>query len=530
MILLIIVERWMVMERIYTKEEVKGMISSGSVNFNNINDVLLSLQQYPFEEVRDILIGLSQNDNVPSVIRGELKEVVATNDTIINNNADTINEVTSEHNNNIIEDRPIELITADPDYTVTSSNDNNVSTYQELPPSTDKKGNELSDNDLLLAGITAFAVAQGITILGIEAGNKGMPGISFQLDPISNAYIDNLLLNMHPDGERTDLKGIDVSLDRVESTGQESLTIAITDKTLTPEELKNKSYEMFEKVQEILKTTDKEKNYKREMPAKLQEIKNQYHNGEPEIGDTKIVYANRNGENSYFIQGDKEEADIIANNLGYEAGEYIGGGLTEVKNVPDGAKLAEAATNVNYTDSVKADPSKDMFNSNYDPIKGVPNAKLVDIDYNNRYVARGSDAREQIDNFFDHITTDSKMDVRFTPDGQDAYIRLDDDTEKTLVIPKSEFESKVIPEAAASFSNYNVMNENGTAEAFSFDNKPNENTNENSKSNNLQYTKTLGQHPAMHPSNEEAAKVSYAPLLAFIIISIVGFLLIYVLY
>ncbi len=499
---------------LYTLEDIKKMLSMGQVNGSNIKDVLTTLKDFPFEEIRDILIDIVHNEAVPTMIRDELNDIIVTNDQII------APEEKEKYQEDIpeLEPKQPELQNVTPD-TIEDEQVDAVSFPVDEDP--------LENQALLVGAISGFAVARGLTIVDSEIGNKGDPSISIQLDPKSNAYIDNLLLNMHQAGERNTIKGVDVNLSKVESTGQEMLTIALTDHSLSPEEKKKRSYEMFSQIEELLKNTDENRNYKKEMPAELQNIKNQFHNGEAEIGDNKIVYANVNGENKYYINANHDEASKIAESLGYEAGKNIGGGLTEITSeVVDGSKLEKAAVNVNDVDRLKIDPTKDIFNEYNASIDGIPDPSQIDINYNNRHVTAGQDGIEEINNFFENEEANS-MEARPTPDGNSVYVRLNGDSENTVIIPKKAFDNFVVPKAASSFDNFNVINENGANPAYTFSNNE-EKQETNAYSNNKQYAKTLGTYPTNQNNyNEESGKTSFAPIIAFILICIIGFLVIY---
>ncbi len=538
------------MIREYTKEEIIELIKNGKVGADNFNEIIKSLSEYEFNDVRDVLEMLSNLETVPLESRENLKTIIENNDVTM--------EETKEDSNVPKEEKPFEGFVKpeissimEQDHDEIESSSNYASNNDDL---IDIDESISLENDVILGALKSYAAYQGIKVVASNPGINNNPSISLELDEVSKPYIDNLLLQLYPENENN----LDVNLKRNGATKQEVLTISLADNELSQEELIKRGQVMFSKVQEILKNTDENKDYEAIMPKELQTLKDKFVNDDPNIPNEnfKVGYSHKNGEKSFYLITDsKEQAIELAELMGYEVKQDRGGNVYEL-NTDDrnmeGSKLDKVTESINEIDEVK------------DTDNGISD---VDINYNNKHY---SEEDGKIINFINDVKDPSNMAIvqvdipESTPNQRIVHLSSSDGVRETIVVNDGkDFDSTVLPKMTEAFGENSVVDTEGTKKVF-FDNGsasyealsndntylrlnnypspivnevdnnlkqygPKEESLNNEKSN--QYSKTLGTYPTKNTNyNEEAAKTSYAPIIVFILISIIGIILIAILY
>lgn len=536
------------MAKQYTLDEVEEIVYTGQVNRYNLADLVNSLKEYEFNNnIKNIFISLSNNENLPEEIRDNFKRAVESYDSIGNNaienelNEQVINETV--HSYEPEKEEPNKEIVRRP---------NRVYGYQG------NDEDEISlENDAILGGLMATAAAKGLTVLSNNPGLTGDPEISFELDNDSKPYIDNMLLEMYDNKD-----DVNVEMSRISSTGQEVLTLKIDDPTLSQKQLEEKSRQLFTNVNNIIKETDDKKDYEAKMPSELKALKDKFHNDDPKIPneDFKIGYSRNAGENTYYlIANSKEQAIELAELMGYDVKKDRGGNVFELDDKGqsmEGSKLDVASENVNEIDEVK------------DKENGISD---LDIDYNNRHYA--DENYQQIETFIANSKDPSKMDViqidvpDATPNQRIVSLASEDGIRQTIVFNDGkEFDNYTLPKISESYGSgstiatdnatkieygngkagYDALSSNNTYlrmnnfDSTVIDNvdnslsgyKTNENTesygsNTNTKSN--AYSKKLGTYPTSN-TNYDAAKTSFATLIVFILVLALGFAVIYLMF
>ena len=410
------------------------------------------------------------------------------------------------------------------------------------------------ENDEVLGALTAYATFQGLKVVGSNPGVTGVPQISFELDEVSKPYIDNLLLELYKD----DKDNLDVNLSRVDATKKELLTITLDDVNLSQEAIKQQGKAMFQRINDIMHKTKENVDYEEKMPLALRNLKDKFHNDDPNIPDEdfKIGYSRSNGENSYYIiANSKEQAIELAELMGYDIKEDRGGNVFEVdtNNLPmEGSKLDVASENVNELDEMK--------NTEH----GVSD---VDVDYNNRHYEDSN--YQAIEEFIDNSRDPSTMSViqidvpSATPNQRVVSLASEDGTRRTVIFNNgNDFDNYTLPKIANEYANgatissentQTVKFENGTCgyEALSSDNTylrlnnyDGDTINELNRSlesynakvvpisaakKENERQKTIGTYPT-RPTTAQAANTSFVALLAFVIILAIGFGVIYLLF
>lgn len=197
------------------------------------------------------------------------------------------------------------------------------------------------------------AEKNGMTVVESSVKKEDTPHITFDINPQSKPYIDNLLLRM------CDEKGIDLGLSKINASNKELFTIEIGDKDLTPEQKQEKINTILSKVNEVIETTDKNKDYEQLMPGKVKRMKQGFINDQPDINkeDYKVGYSNKGGVDSYYIiAGSKERAKEVAESLGYELDMTVTDGnkfrINASEKEIEGSKLEAAAEYTNVTNNM----------------------------------------------------------------------------------------------------------------------------------------------------------------------------------
>lgn len=473
----------------YTLEEIKEMIATGKVNMDNLSDVINSLKEHEFDsDIRDIFLGLANNENLNETVRNTLMEAVDSYTSNIDQNMTINNEPTVK-----IDDKPP------------------VQQYKPTPKvGYQGDSEEISlENDVVLGGLVSQASKKGLKILSSNPGVKGKPEISFELNYESKPYLDNLLLSLDENKE-----DIDVGLTRVASSGKEVLTLEVDNPNLSEAELREKGKNMFNNINNIISETDKNKDYEARMSSHLKALKDKFHNDDPHIPneDFKIGYSRKDGENTYYvIANSKEQAIEVAELMGYGIKKDRGGNVFEID--PEGkpiehSKLDDVSENVNEIDEVK------------DTDEGLTD---IDVNYNNRHFV--NDDYSVLEN----LTKSGQGEIRVsTPDATS--------NQRVVEVTNNYGESStVVFNDGAEFDNYAYKLEqtygegvqmdtaNGTTTEYSYGG---EEQNEYTKSNS--YVKTLGTYPTRN--NSQAANTSFMALVVFIVVLAIGFGVIYLLF
>lgn len=540
------------MAKQYTLDEVKNIVSSGNVTTSNLTDLISSLKDYDFNhEIRDIFVQLSMNPNLPETIRGNFKNFIDSYQEeleVVKEGIDTTDNSSQEGNPNEIkvEEAPHEFEFETPEISTLPTEETKEKQQETL-----QDASISLENDAILGGLMGYATFKGIKVVASNPGLTSSPSISFELDEKSKPYIDNLLLELYEEKEDTK-----VEMTRISSTGQEVLTIGMDNQELTPEQLQEKGRKMFTDIQTILEATDEKKDYESLMPDELKRLKDKFVNDDPNIPDKdfKVGYTYEAGTPSYFLVANSfEEALDLSQQMGYDVKENRGGNVfeldTEGKSM-EGTKLEKVTEDINSLDEVK---------NTEDGISDV------DIDYNNRHYE--SEDYKKIEDFIIDGKDPSTMSVvqidvpDATPNQRVVNLASDDGTRQTIIFNDGkEFDNYTLPKIAEAYGNGSSINrenatkieyENGRAgydalssdntylrmnnfDSSTIDNVDNKlssyikkEDNAITKENTNAYVKTLGTYPTNDSSNEQAAKTSFATLLVFILVMLLGFIVIY---
>jgi len=477
----------------YTLEEVKEIVASGKVDMHNLSDLINSLKDYDFNnDIKNIFITLSNNENLPESIRNGFKSVVdsysVTNDPVIQSVAQEEAKV----------DRPpIQQYRPTPRVGYQGERDDEISL----------------ENDAVLGGLVSQASKKGLKVLSSNPGVKGKPEISFELNYESKPYIDNLLLSLDENKE-----DIDVDLTRVASSGKEVLTLEVDNPNLSETELREKGKNMFNSINNIISETDKNKDYESKMPSHLKALKDKFHNDDPHIPneDFTIGYSRQNGENTYYvIANSKEQAIEVAELMGYGIKKDRGGNVFEID--PEGkpienSKLDDISENVNQIDEIK------------DTEEGLTD---VDVNYNNKHFV------ENDYSVLESITKNGQGEIKISTPDATANQRVVEVTnnlgESTTVVFD---DGKAFDNYAARYEqNYysggeQIHTDTGTTTEYNYGGE--EQTNSNEYTYSKPYVKTLGTYPSRN--NSQAANTSFMALVVFILVLAIGFGVIYLLF
>lgn len=564
------------MEREYTKEEIKELVYSNSINASNFNEVLNSLLKYDFDmEIREIFEKLANNPELPNSIRQNLEKAVEAYDKIIDSKEETIEKDTNnsegdntsnpEQQSEKVETENVEELIVQPQgENIEEANINeplfepieiNENFYDEAVASHSNDDTSSLGNDIVLAGVTAYAVSKGINVISQNPGIFQYPELSLELDENSKPYIDNLLLTLYNDKE-----DVNVSLTRIEASGKEVLTLKVDNPELSQAQLQEKGMQLFSAVEKILKETKEEKDYEAEMPSELKALKDKFHNDDPKIPDAdfKVGFSNSDGKSSYYlIANNQYEAKELAELMGYEIKQDRGGSVFEIdtdNKKMEGTKLDKVTEEINEIDEVK------------DPSVGISD---VDINYNNKHFDNGEENYERITSFIKDNRDPSTMsivqvDVPENNSNQRVVsLASSDGTRETVVFNNGEDFDNALPEIAnvygngenTSIASENIVKVNYgegkySYEALSSDNTylrlnnldehtidevnntisnyvvTEEKTDSNTKDNNR--VKTIGTYPTSN--YKEAANTSFLTLLVFTLILILGVMIVYVIY
>ena len=523
------------MTRKYTIEDIKIMLKQGMISMSNLRDVVNSLKDLEYNnEIRNILVALSNNPNLPEQIRENFKEVIKGHSDVVENKPQEVQLTEVDPVSQEIKPTVVRR----PQVGVASNGDNGISL----------------ENDALLGTVVAFAASRGLKVLSSNPGLVNNGEISFELNYESKAYIDNLLLSMY--GQIDD---VNVGMKRIASSGKEVLTLSVDNPELSESEVRQRSNEMFTRVNEILRQTDKNKDYEEKMNPQLKALKDKFHNDDPNIPDAdfEIGYSRSNGANTYYLITDsKEQAIEVAELMGYEVKKDRGGNVFELEDNGnmENSKLGVASINVNEIDEVK-----DVD----DGLADIP------VDYNDRHY--GDNEYAQIEEFISNNQDPSTMAViqidvpDAAPNQRVVTLASEDGTRQTIVFDNgSEFDAHTLPRIANAYgegttidssnatmteygngrAGYDVVSSSNThlrmnnfdsATVSSVDDslstyKKTSTTEENTYTQNNVYSKKLGTYPTSATANNQAANTNFFALVVFILILAIGFGVIYLLF
>lgn len=488
----------------YTLEEIKEMIKLGRINSSNIKDVLIALKNLGYSpEIRNVLTELSNNPSVPEDIRNDVKEII---NEVPKETIDPVEEIVKpieEVVEPVEEEKKEEIV---PEVQQPVSNPVDIAS---------KAGNTISlDNDFMLGTVASYAASRGVKVLSSNPGIVENGEISFELNYESKPYIDNLLLSLY--GEMDDVK---VGMKKIASSGKEVLTLSVDNPELSQSEIRQRSNEMFAKVNEILQNTDKNKDYEEKMDPKLRALKDKFHNDDPNIPneDFEIGYSRKAGENTYYIIADsKQEAIEAAELMGYEIKEDRGGNVFEIKDENinmEGSKLDVASINVNEIDEVK------------DVDDGLTD---IDIDFNNKKFV--TDDYMALEN----MTKNGSGEIRIstpTATSNQRVVEISNNNGESSTIVFNDGEA--FDNYATKFDNSKTITDNNVYYSQETELESNQMNTVNGETTEYQYSnksyvKSLGTHPSMN--NSQAANTNFWALIIFILVLIIGCGIIYLVF
>lgn len=539
------------MSKQYTLDEIKDIVSNGIVTTTNLTDIISSLKDYDYNsEIRKIFINLSNNKGLPETVRVNFRNFVDSYDELYKPKEEQVvvmkepikeeAKVTEE----VVFEQPV----------ITTINNEPV---VEEPK---KKEDAISlENDAVMGGLIAYAATKGLKVISNNPGINGTPEISLELTYESKPYIDNLLLSLYDNKE-----DMNVEMKRIPTSGKEVLSLSVDNPNLTSQELQEQGKKMFTSITEVIKDTDKEKDYEKQMPPELKSLKDKFVNDDPNIPnkDFKVGFNYTNGiKNFYLVADSKEEAIEISELMGYDVKKDRGGNVFEIdtgdKNMTN-TKLDKVTEDINSIDEVK------------DTEVGISD---VDINYNNKHYNNENEAT--VIDFIEESKDPDNMSVvqidvpTSSPNQRVVNLASEDGTRKTVVFNNGkDFDDYTLPKVAESFAKDSGVNRENTNKVnegnnkSSYDALSNDNTylrmnnfddstvdkvddylqnymvdekeNENDNSMGKAPQKTLGPGPYGEPrptnNNKESAKVSASAIILFTAIVIVGILLVAVVY
>ena len=413
------------------------------------------------------------------------------------------------------------------------------------------------ENELKMEEVKKLALVKGINVISSKVNPHQPVGISMELTPESKPYLDNLLLQLYGDNKNH----LKINLVKDSENGKEMLVMEVNDKDLSFTEAQKYGQEMLTSITEIIETTDKNKDYEALMPPELRDLRDKFHADEPDViknSDVEIVTSKEDGQTLYHIAADsREEAKVVAEELGVTIKEDHGGGVFEIddRNIPDmeNTKIGVASKDVNYTDEVKE-------------VKENEGLSDLNINYNNEYFYSETkeSASAEIMDFLRESNEDERTMSRITVEnyGDQRVVRMSDTNgfNDTVVINEGEgFDRFVLPAIASAFAKDNEVSgsktyeESGAVGYFGENSKTTQlviggydeqtidnveqqieqskvQENEINNYNSKAYGKVLGAYPTKGTNSREAANTSFASLLVFIIVVILGLAVVYVVF
>lgn len=541
----------------YDLEQIKTMIKEEKVDSSNFKNIIKSLANHSFDDegVLFILNGLSHNQNIPENYRNLLKDVlnselVMNKEEKVDNNF-TFNEIQENDDVVIVEqnqenkEKSMEDVLEDTDNLSYTIDNSSMPVFAISDYNNEAKMNE----------IHKLAASKGIKIVDSKVGEHEPVSIALELTPESKPYLDNLLLNLYSD----DKNHSNIELKKDNETGKEMLVMSVDGKSLSGDEIKKYGDNLLYQVNNIINNTDKDKDYEALMSPKLRSIKDKFHGDEKNImkdNDVEFVYSNDEGVNSYHIVADsKEEAKEVADLLDVSIKEDHGGGIFEIDDSKiadiEGTKIAKESKGVNYSNRVKE-------------INDEQGISDLDINYNNKHYLgfNNDDSTNKIFDFIEESKDDyriiSQIEIKNVGSQRIIEMRNANGYNDTVVIHDGKnFDDDVLPKIADSFSKdsevsgcktyeengsvgYFAESDNNTRLIVSDSNEEtiskldetitkNKEQDEMNKSNtNVKtYERKLGAYTS---NNSQSANTSFASLLAFCLVMILGLSIIYIIF
>lgn len=412
----------------YTLDEIIEMITLRKVNMSNLREIVDSLSVYPLDDVRieQIYFKLSMCQELDEKVRDWFRQALSKihfADQIFEVERQVKPEVVIEENKEIIQEaeQQEEIIY------------NNIDTDY---------------SDYLVSSIIAFAAAKGLKVI-YDKTNKQL---SLELNNATKTYTDNVLQKLYNSNSK-----IDVSLDRINQTAEELLTVSLNEKNLTPEQIEQAFSGVLEEVNNTLKDTDSEMDYEERMNPELKEMKDKFVNDDPNIPneDFKIGYSNEDsGKSFYIIANSKKQALEMSELMGYEIKEDRGGNVFELdtdSRMMEGTKLEKASENVNDLDEMKDPGLSEIDNSVATGLNDVY------VDYNVSHYGDQEDYLRVVRFIEDNRTKDSTAIVRIDStqtENQRIITCYDEDglKEQLIISNGDNFDEFILPEIINKFA------------------------------------------------------------------------------
>lgn len=165
------------------------------------------------------------------------------------------------------------------------------------------------------AYLSSKFLAFGLVIKSLSFNNSE-PHITFENNPEARNVIDNLMLNLYQNAK--DMPNLGFDLTKLFTTGEEFFTVSLA----SGQQLNNNSIiNMFQNIEKIVDSTEKEKNYEELLPSNLQNMKALYSGHMPDVPNEnfRIGYVNVNGEdNFYVVSSSKEKSIRLTEEMGFK--------------------------------------------------------------------------------------------------------------------------------------------------------------------------------------------------------------------
>lgn len=165
------------------------------------------------------------------------------------------------------------------------------------------------------AYLSSKFILYGLTIKELSFNNSE-PHITFENNPEARNVIDNLMLNLYQNAK--DMPNLGFDLTKLFTTGEEFFTVSLASgQTLNNNSIMN----MFQNIEKIVDSTEKEKTYEELLPSNLQNMKALYSGHMPDVPNEnfRIGYVNVNGEdNFYVVSSSKEKSIRLTEEMGFK--------------------------------------------------------------------------------------------------------------------------------------------------------------------------------------------------------------------
>lgn len=165
------------------------------------------------------------------------------------------------------------------------------------------------------AYLSSKFLAFGLVIKSLSFNNSE-PHITFENNPEARNVIDNLMLNLYQNAK--DMPNLGFDLTKLFTTGEEFFTVSLA----SGQPLNNNSImDMFQNIEKIVDSTEKDKDYEELLPSNLQNMKALYSGHMPDVPNEnfRIGYVNVNGEdNFYVVSSSKEKSIRLTEEMGFK--------------------------------------------------------------------------------------------------------------------------------------------------------------------------------------------------------------------